>query len=296
MACGSTSVSQFNSPDVVRCAVSLGGSVPTVPASGGQVPVTVGAARECSWTASSDSSWMQASPTSGQGQATVTLKVSANTVANSRTATLSVNNQQLVVPQAAAPCQFSLGNAGGTIGAAGGSLSVRLSATTGCGWTAVSRDAWVHVPTPSGSGDATIDLSVDRNTGATRSTAVTIAGLTFTVNQSADVSGSGPGPAPAPTPSPSPSPTPPSLCTYALSSYSKDFSDKGGGGSFKVITSDGCTWSVTSSADWISLASPDSGTGSMDVKYNVDHNGSGMTRIGTISVADQIYTVTQKGG
>jgi hypothetical protein len=34
----------------------------------------------------------------------------------------------------------------------------------------------------------------------------------------------------------------------------------------------------------------------MDVKYNVDHNGSGMTRIGTISVADQIYTVTQKGG
>jgi hypothetical protein len=82
---------------------------------------------------------------------------------------------------------------------------------------------------------------------------------------------------------------------YLLNSYTREFDDKGGGGSFSVITADGCTWSASTSADWISIDSGASDSGANDVKYHVDRNQSNQMRIGTITVADQVYTVVQRG-
>ena len=64
LGCGSTSVTQISGPDPARCQASIG-TVPTVPATGGRVDVPVITQRECSWTAASNSSWIQISPTSG---------------------------------------------------------------------------------------------------------------------------------------------------------------------------------------------------------------------------------------
>ena len=63
-----------------------------------------------------------------------------------------------------------------------------MSVTTGagCGWTAVSNDAWITVTAgSSGSGNGTVDYSVVANNGASRTGTITIAGATFAVEQAA---------------------------------------------------------------------------------------------------------------
>src|SRR5689334_4844209 len=89
IGCGGTSVIELTGPTGARCQTSLAAAPSAIPASGGRVNVDVSAARECSWSAASDASWAQLSPTSGQGDGAVTLTVSANQVPNSRTVTLT---------------------------------------------------------------------------------------------------------------------------------------------------------------------------------------------------------------
>ncbi|RLI01226.1 hypothetical protein DRO38_05415, partial [Candidatus Bathyarchaeota archaeon] len=45
---------------------------------------------------------------------------------------------------------------------------------------------------------------------------------------------------------------------------------------------------------WIHITSGSSGTGSGTVNYSVDEN-TGSARTGTITIADQTFTVTQSG-
>ncbi len=68
----------------------------------------------------------------------------------------------------------------------GGSNSVNVITNAICNWTAVSNDAWITINsgTP-GTGNGTVGYTVAANTGAARTGTMTIAGLTFTVNQSA---------------------------------------------------------------------------------------------------------------
>ena len=59
-----------------------------------------------------------------------------------------------------------------------------VTATAGCNWSAVSNDAWIHVTSGgTGTGNGTVNYTVDANTGAARNGTITIAGQTFTVNQ-----------------------------------------------------------------------------------------------------------------
>lgn len=82
------------------------------------------------------------------------------------------------------PCTYSLSSMSQTVPAAGGGNSVTVSTQTGCAWTAVSKVSWITIVSgASGSGNGTVTYSFLVNTGPVRSGAVTIAGLTFTVNQ-----------------------------------------------------------------------------------------------------------------
>ncbi len=65
-----------------------------------------------------------------------------------------------------------------------GSLTVSLSATSGCPWTARSNASWITVTPASGSGSGVLTVSVERNRGrSARSGTVTAGGATITVNQ-----------------------------------------------------------------------------------------------------------------
>ena len=106
-ACGATSVTDLAGPSE-RCVVALSVPAHTVTAAGGTVNTTVGVARECGWTATSDVPWITLAPTSGQGEAAVTLTVLENENGLPRNATVTVNDFRLTIAQQAADCHFSL--------------------------------------------------------------------------------------------------------------------------------------------------------------------------------------------
>ena len=71
-----------------------------------------------------------------------------------------------------------------SFGAAGGTGSVPVTAGTGCTWTATSSATFVTI-SAGASGNGTVTFTVAANTGAARTTTLTIAGTTFTITQSA---------------------------------------------------------------------------------------------------------------
>src|SRR5688572_15231261 len=72
-ACGGTSVTELAGPDVVRCEVTFAPAAEHVPSAGSRTTIAVRTTRECTWTAKSEAGWIQVAPSSGQGEATVTL-------------------------------------------------------------------------------------------------------------------------------------------------------------------------------------------------------------------------------
>ncbi len=100
---------------------------------------------------------------------------------------------------------------------------------------------------------------------------LTIAGLTYTVNQAA-----------AP-------------CSYTLSETSTTVVSTGAGGSLTFSTgAAGCSPTVVSYSSWLHQTSSFGGA-SGTVDYVADANPSGSNRIGTIQVGDQTFKVTQLG-
>src|SRR5271165_453883 len=89
-------------------------------------------------------------------------------------------------------CTFTLSSQSATVTAAGGNGSVNVTAASGCTWTADTSSNFITISSgASGSGNGTVAYSVAANTGTARSATVSIAGQTFTVNQSG---ASGPAP------------------------------------------------------------------------------------------------------
>src|SRR4051812_25365957 len=164
LACGSTSVTQLTAPDIPRCQSTLG-TVPTIPAAGGKVEVAVVAARECAWTAGTSSSWVQVSPTSGQGETALVLTATANPQGLVRNGNITLNGAQVAITQAASPCTFAVSPGDVALAAHGGSADVHVTTLTGCSWTASSPVPWVTVSRASGSGSDDVTVVASRNEG-----------------------------------------------------------------------------------------------------------------------------------
>jgi hypothetical protein len=88
-----------------------------------------------------------------------------------------------------ASCTFSVGQPTTTaFGPEGGtgSVTVTVTAGTGCTWTATTTAAFVtFTPSASGTGTGTVNFTVAANTGADRTTTLTIAGTAVTITQRA---------------------------------------------------------------------------------------------------------------
>jgi hypothetical protein len=100
--CGSSSVMYLAGPTAASCEASLPASQLSVESTGGRFDTSVTAARECSWTASSNASWLQVTPQTGQGNVMVTVTVSANPDTSGRTAMVVIAGKNLMVVQGAA--------------------------------------------------------------------------------------------------------------------------------------------------------------------------------------------------
>lgn len=83
-------------------------------------------------------------------------------------------------------------------------------------------------------------------------------------------------------------------CATSTSSVSKFFPATGGEDTVTVTA--GCSWQAVSNASWITITSPDSGTGNGTVSYLVRDNLTGAPRTGSMTIAGITFTVTQAGG
>lgn len=84
-------------------------------------------------------------------------------------------------------------------------------------------------------------------------------------------------------------------CAYAISPTSQTFSSNAGTGSVAVTTTAGCAWTAASNAPWITITAGASGTGNGNVSFSVAANPASASRVGTMTIAGQTFTVTQSG-
>lgn len=84
------------------------------------------------------------------------------------------------------------------------------------------------------------------------------------------------------------------VCSFNLSASSVQVSSAGETGSVNVMAAANCDYSVKSDAEWISVTSPNTGSGNSTVNFTVKANNlPDMQRVGTISIGDQIFTIIQ---
>ena len=271
--CGSSSTSVLQ-PSNDRCQIAIGGGPSTIPADGGNGSISVSAARECLWSATSESQWLTiTSGASGQGDGTVNFQAVSNPAPAMRRGSVVINNSRAEISQAAAPCQYRLGSVAQTFPATGGDGSVDVQTLEGCNWTATSGSSWVaiaNLQNPGGSGS--VRFRVEPNTGDARTGSLTIAGLSFSVIQSgANVQ-----------------------CNYGIEPTGLSAPAAGGNATIAVTAPGGCGWTAVSQAPWIAVNNGATGNGNGIVNIAVAAN-TGAARTGTVIVASNAYTVTQAG-
>ena len=235
----------------------------------------------CTWTATSNASFITiTSGASGTGAGTVEYRLAANS-GGSRTGTMTIAGQTFTLTQTPS-CGSSNVTLSPPTGAdftgAGGTGTVNVTIPAGCAWQAFAGDFLSITSGSSGVGPGTVPYSVLPNTtGNSRNRSIAIAGLPFMISQST---------VGAPN------------CGATLSPTSRTATGAATTGSVTVtLPSSACGWTATSNASWITLTGGTSGTGSGTVSYSVaeltSSNPSYPSRTGTVTIAQQTFTITQ---
>jgi hypothetical protein len=150
----------------------------------------------------------------------------------------------------------------------GGSVAIAAPSKTST-WKAMSNASWVVITgaaSGTGSGNVTYMVAANSSTAA-RTGTLTIAGLTFTVNQFA------------------------ATCTYAITLGALTGSSTGATGSIAVMAPTGCAWTAVSNVSWTTIKSGATGSGNGTVTVFIARNTTGKTETGTITVAGHTVTI-----
>lgn len=85
-----------------------------------------------------------------------------------------------------AACTYTLGSTTLNMAGTSGTASIGLTTNSGCAWSLTSSGSFFTVTSaPSGTGPATVTLTVSENLGDARTGSITIGGQTVTINQAA---------------------------------------------------------------------------------------------------------------
>jgi len=154
--------------------------------------------------------------------------------------------------------------------ATGGSGTVNISVGNGCGWDYDYGASWIFASAVGFSGPGAVNYTVDPSTSTgTRSAVLVVANQRFTITQDG------------------------TACAFSLSASSATVPLSGATGSINLTTTAGCTWSVVNPSDWITFLSGGSGTGSATLAYTVAPSLTGVTRVGSMLIGGQTFTVLQ---
>ena len=271
-ACES-STQNVTSPSTVKCAVSAAATPTSFSAAGGSGTLTISTNRECQWSAAAASGWIQlGGSATGQGDASISFRVTTNGDPGVRKGTISVADQQVGITQDAAPCVFTVDPRSDSVSGGGGRKTIAVTANSPqCAWTARSDVGWLAVLDGAhGTGNGQVRYEARETTGASRSGTLLVAGQVVTVTQ-----GQG--------------------CTASITPTSQSVAASGGTGSISVATEAGCLWSAGSNASWIAITSGQNGNGPGTIAFATAAS-TGPARSATLTVAGQTFTVSQASG
>lgn len=271
---------------------------------GGEGSFAVATSSNCQWTVVSSASWVTVTTGSGTGNGTASFTVAINNSLTARSTTLLVGGRSFIVEQAgvggscatlaltpgqfvsgelnSADCPGRLTNAtradrysfAGTAGqqislqALIGSNSTLLLGVFAPDGTQLARVEGARLPA---SGLLTLPAS-----------GIYVVEIAVTFNPSQDfdyrllLT------------------TTPGGCVYALNPSRQSFDSTSGAGSVNVLTGDNCSWTVTSTVNWITLATT-SGTGNGAVAFTLAPNASVTLRTGQLFIGGQFVTIEQAG-
>ncbi len=82
-------------------------------------------------------------------------------------------------------CTYTLSSPGQTFMASGGTANVTVNTPAGCSWSVSGLPNWITPSALSGSGSTALSFQLGLNSGADQSTTVTIAGVSFNIEQQA---------------------------------------------------------------------------------------------------------------
>jgi hypothetical protein len=222
----------------------------------------------CAWTVTSNAPWITiTSPASGSGSATIAYSFEENLEA-ARSGTITIADQTFTLSQSSG-CHFAVSPSSAPAAAQGGSGSIAITTTSGCSWTAFADDPWLTFPgSSSGQGAGSVTYNVAANGGHERSGTITIESHPVTITQADG-------------------------CVYTISSSSLDVAPAGGGATITVTTGPACYWDSSSGEPWITITASDNGPGGGSATFTVAPNNGGSWRVGTLSIAANLFTVRQ---
>jgi trimeric autotransporter adhesin len=169
-------------------------------------------------------------------------------------------------------CTFQVSSPSTSVAPGGGTVNVTVTTTANCSWSAQSNSPWLSITSGAsgtGNGVAVIAGTANPDTSS-RNGSVTVAQQNISLTQPGrDVT-----------------------CEYTTSPDSQRFGADGGTGRVQVTATDGCRWTATVDATWITL-SPTEGTGNGEVTFRVAEWNSVDERSATIRVANRTTIVRQ---
>ena len=252
-----------------QCRYQLSLITSSISGAGGSGAVTVTAAANCTWTATTNVPWISiVGGTNGTGNGSVSFTVQPNPGA-ARNGILNIGGQRFTVTQQQAECSYSIAPAGQSFATAGGQGSVTYFNSVGLH---VEHAATCPHGSPacraSGMGTQTIAFTVESNPGPDRTAVIIIGGQTFTVSQAA------------------------ASCSYSLNPTTHSASASGGSSSFALNTAAGCAWTSSGVPAWITGV-PANGAAPQTINFTVAANPDPAPRSANIVIGGQTFTVSQ---
>ncbi|MBN1926578.1 MAG: T9SS type A sorting domain-containing protein [Prolixibacteraceae bacterium] len=226
------------------------------------------------WTAESDQAWLTVDPLSGTGNGSIQLTAKENNNLNERIAVLTISAVgieplSVIVTQTGANPYLSVSASTLNVSAEE-SPEVSFDISSNTSWNLSIDQTWVTSNVNSGTGNATVHLSVEENTKVQERVATVNVSATGTTLQTITIIQAA---APA---------------TLSVSVTTIDVGAEEGSEATFDVTSN-TTWSVSSGQPWLAV-NPESGTGIGTVTLSAEANSTGSVRQANITISAEGVT------
>src|SRR5262245_14230198 len=179
----------------------------------------------------------------------------------------------LATSDASAQCSYSVTQTTFSTVSTANVQSTSVVTGTQCSWTATSTVPWITITNgESHTGMGSVSFQVTANpTSSVRAGTLVVAGQTISISQQA------------------------SSCVVTVTPTTFMIDPPSTVRTLSVTSGTQCSWSATTTAQWITITNPGSGSGTSAVTFSVTANTGQAPRTGTVTVGGQGVTVTQAG-